>query len=171
MGVQAYLSAVFSHTLLSYPSCKMARFFKEQDIDEFRECFYLYARSGNIRTMDELTVIMRSLGMSPTITELKNYIKDKGGKISFADFLDIMHSHSKKESIPKELLEAFRGMDPHKRGVIPAKDLWHILVKWGEKLSAREVDQIFREANISTNGMVKYEEFVKIVCAPVPDYY
>ena len=33
------------------------------------------------------------------------------------------------------------------------------------------VDQIFREANISTNGMVKYEEFVKIVCAPVPDYY
>ena len=88
--------------------------------------------------MDELTVIMRSLGMSPTITELKTYMKDKGGKVSFADFLDIMHSHTKKESIPKELLEAFRGMDPQKRGVIPAKDLWHILVKWGEKLSARE---------------------------------
>ena len=33
------------------------------------------------------------------------------------------------------------------------------------------VDQIFREANIHPNGMVKYEEFVKIVCAPVPDYY
>lgn len=98
----------------------------------------MYARSGNIRTMDELTVIMRSLGMSPTITELKTYMKDKGGKVSFADFLDIMHSHTKKESIPKELLEAFRGMDPQKRGVIPAKDLWHILVKWGEKLSARE---------------------------------
>jgi len=45
------------------------------------------------------------------------------------------------------------------------------LVKWGEKLSPREVDQIFREANIHPNGQVKYEEFVKIVCAPVPDYY
>ena len=33
------------------------------------------------------------------------------------------------------------------------------------------VDQIFREANIHTNGQVRYEEFVKIVCAPVPDYY
>jgi len=99
----------------------MARFFREQDIDEFRECFYLYARSGQIRTMDELTVIMRSLGMSPTITELKNYMKDKGGKIAFADFLDIMHGHSKKESIPKELLEAFRGMDTRKTGMIPAK--------------------------------------------------
>ena len=71
--------------------------------------------------MDELTVIMRSLGMSPTITELKSYIRDKGGKISFADFLEIMHNHSKKESIPKELLEAFRGMDPQRKGYIPAK--------------------------------------------------
>ena len=68
--------------------------------------------------MDELTVIMRSLGMSPTITELKAYMKDKGGKITFADFLDIMHSHSKKENIPKELIEAFRGMDPQRRGRI-----------------------------------------------------
>ena len=88
--------------------------------------------------MDELTVIMRSLGTSPTITELKSYLKDKGGKISFADFLDIMHSHTKKESIPKELVEAFRGMDPQRKGTIPAKDLWNILVKWGERLSPRE---------------------------------
>merc|ERR1711992_159358 len=137
--------------ILSFPP-NMARHFKEQDIDE-------------------LTVIMRSLGMSPTITELKSFMKDKGGKISFADFLDVMHTHTKKESIPKELIEAFRGMDPQRKGTIPAKDLWNILVKWGERLSPREVDQIFREANISPNGTVKYEEFVKIVCAPVPDYY
>merc|ERR1712119_182656 len=108
MGSPRSLVSVSAVTL---SSLAMARFFREQDIDEFRECFYLYARSGQIRTMDELTVIMRSLGMSPTITELKNYMKDKGGKIAFADFLDIMHGHSKKESIPKELLEAFRGMD------------------------------------------------------------
>merc|ERR1712127_141239 len=161
------------HTTRSteYQGFVMARYFKETDIDEFRECFYLYARSGQITTMDELTVIMRSLGMSPTITELKNYMREKGGRLSFADFLEIMHSHSKKESIPKELLEAFRGMDPGRKGYIPAKDLWHILAKWGEKLSPREVDQIFREANIQPNGRVNYEEFVKIVCAPVPDYY
>ncbi|VVC98147.1 unnamed protein product [Leptidea sinapis] len=48
----------------------MARYFKEQDIDEFRECFYLFARSGQITSLDELTVVMRSLGMSPTIQEL-----------------------------------------------------------------------------------------------------
>lgn len=35
------------------------------------------------------------------------------------------------------------------------------------------VDQIFREANISANpnASVKYADFIKIVCAPIPDYY
>lgn len=47
-------------------------------ISEFRECFFLFARNGHIRTLDELTVIMRSLGMSPTIAELKGYLKEKG---------------------------------------------------------------------------------------------
>lgn len=44
---------------------------------EFRECFYLFARSGQIRSLDELTVIMRSLGLSPTIAELAGYLKSK----------------------------------------------------------------------------------------------
>ncbi len=47
---------------------------------EFRECFYLNARNGSIRTLDELSLIMRSLGMSPTIAELRKYLKDKGNK-------------------------------------------------------------------------------------------
>ena len=46
--------------------------------------------------MDELTVVMRSLNMSPTISELRAYMKSKNGKVSFADFLDIMHQHSTK---------------------------------------------------------------------------
>merc|ERR1711997_288527 len=164
-------SGIETHFTNKLNSPKMARYFKEKDIDEFRECFYLYARNGQIRTMDELTVIMRSLGMSPTIAELRQYMKDKGAKMAFSDFLDIMHTHSKQENIPKELLDAFKGMDVNRKGTIPARDLWHILAKWGEKISPREVDQLFREANIHPNGQVKYEEFVKIVCAPVPDYY
>ena len=59
----------------------------------------MYARSGQIQTMDELTVVMRSLNMSPTIAELRAYMKSKNGRMSFADFLDIMHQHSTKVSI------------------------------------------------------------------------
>uniref|UniRef100_A0A182PSR6 EF-hand domain-containing protein n=1 Tax=Anopheles epiroticus TaxID=199890 RepID=A0A182PSR6_9DIPT len=63
---------------------------------EFRECFYLFARSGHITTLDELTVIMRSLGLSPTIQELTQYLKKKNGRMSFADFLEVMHQHSRR---------------------------------------------------------------------------
>ena len=54
--------------------------------------------------------------------------------------LYIVFLFSKKESIPKELLEAFKAMYSQRRGSIPARDLWNILVKWGEKLSPREGD-------------------------------
>lgn len=58
---------------------------------EFRECFYLFARSGQIRTLDELTVIMRSLGMSPTIAELKTYLKERSKNATF--LLLISHNY------------------------------------------------------------------------------
>lgn len=51
--------------------CTLIFFFSE-----FRECFYLFAREGTINKLDELSVIMRSLGMSPTITELKKYFSE-----------------------------------------------------------------------------------------------
>lgn len=149
----------------------MARYFKEQDIDEFRECFYLFARSGQIKSLDELTVIMRSLGLSPTISELAGYLKQKGGKMSFADFLEVMHIHSRSEDLPREVVNAFKAWDPEGKGVISAKHLRHLLEKWGECLSSKEVDRIFREANVNNNSMVRYEDFVKIACAPIPDYY
>ncbi|CAH0774695.1 unnamed protein product [Bemisia tabaci] len=114
---------------------------------------------------------MRSLGMSPTIAELKKYFKDKGGKLSFPEFLKVMHDHSRVENLPTEVVEAFRAGDTSKKGVISARHLKHLLLRWGEHLSPKEVEQIFREANVMPNSLVKYEDFVKIACAPVPDYY
>ncbi|XP_077302887.1 calmodulin-like protein 4 [Arctopsyche grandis] len=149
----------------------MARYFKEQDIDEFRECFYLFARSGQIRSLDELTVVMRSLGLSPTVAELAGYLNAANGRMTFADFLEVMHAHSRVENLPKEVVDAFRAGDTSKKGTIPASQLRNLLQNFGEGLSSKEVDNVFREANVSNNGLIRYEDFVKIVCAPVPDYY
>lgn len=90
--------------------------------------------------------------------------------MSFADFLDVMHQHSKVENLPDEVIEAFKAAMDNK-GTIPAKQLRHMLQNWGEGLSVREIDNIFREANVQNNGTVHYSDFVKIACAPVPDYY
>lgn len=82
---------------------------------------------------------MRSLGLSPTIQELINYLKKKGGKMSFADFLEVMHQHSKVENLPDEVVAAFKAADPQNTGVIPARQLRNLLQNWGEGLSNREV--------------------------------
>ena len=92
-----------------------------------------------------------------------------GGKLSFADFLDVMHTHSKKEKVPQEILEAFYGSDRSRTGQIAVRDFKHILCGWGEKMDPKSVDQLLREANVSGPYM-KYHEFVRIICAPVPDY-
>ena len=89
-------------------------------------------------SLENSTTVIAILGMNPTKTELTAYMKQKNGKMAFADFLDVMHTHSSKENLPKELLDAFKCYDTQKRGVIHAKDLRRILVKWGEQLSSKE---------------------------------
>lgn len=109
--------------------------------------------------------------------------------MSFSDFLDTVHFHSggkflivdfihysnlilnliAVEKLPKEIMDAFEAADVEKSGKINARVLKNILGNWGERLSSREIDNIFREANVSE--LITYSDFVKICAAPVPDYY
>jgi hypothetical protein len=51
-------------------------------VAEFRDCFSLYAREKSINSTEQLTTIMRSLGFSPTITEVQHYFTEyQKGKI------------------------------------------------------------------------------------------
>ena len=42
-------------------------------IAEFKECFFFHARRGHIGSEQELSLIMRSLGCSPTAQEVSRY--------------------------------------------------------------------------------------------------
>ncbi|GAU94300.1 hypothetical protein RvY_06098-2 [Ramazzottius varieornatus] len=146
----------------------MAQFFNQNEIDEFKECFNLYATKGLITSLAELSKIMRSLGLAPTNKELTSYFQNKD--ISFPAFLDIMHKHKESENAALEILKGFKAMDQRGKGEISAKDLMHILTNTGEKMSRKEVEAIFREGKIAPNGIIQYEDFVKSFTEPVPDY-
>lgn len=47
---------------------------------------------------------MRSLGLSPTVAELAGYLRNANGRMTFADFLEVMHAHSLAENLPKEVI-------------------------------------------------------------------
>ncbi|XP_006758453.1 PREDICTED: calmodulin-like protein 4 isoform X1 [Myotis davidii] len=143
--------------------------------DEYKECFSLYDKQqrGKIKATD-LMVVMRCLGASPTPGEVQRHLQthkiDRNGELDFSTFLTIMHMQIKQEDPKKEILLAMLMADKEKKGYIMASELRSKLMRLGEKLTHKEVDDLFREANIEPNGKVKYDEFIQKIAIPVPDY-
>ena len=130
----------------------------------------MFATKGMITSVTELSKIMRSLSLAPTMNELSSYFQNKGAvlystcvfvkyinntyfllhvlyflmavfptlEVSFPAFLDIMHKHKEAENAAAEISKGFKAMDKRGKGEIPAKDLMHILMNTGEKMSKKE---------------------------------
>lgn len=153
----------------------MAKFLSQDQINEYKECFSLYDKQqrGKIKATD-LIVVMRSLGASPTPGEVQRHLQthkiDRHGELDFSTFLTMMHMQIKQEDPQKEILLAMLMADKEKKGYIMASELRSKLTNLGEKLTHKEVDELFREANIEANGKVKYDEFIQKIAIPVPDY-
>ncbi|XP_076011995.1 calmodulin-like protein 4a [Genypterus blacodes] len=153
----------------------MAKFFTPAQINEFKECFSLYDKKqkGKIDAKDLITV-MRCLGTSPTFGETQRHLQvhkiEKTGELDFSTFLTMMHRQMQQEDPKAEILQALRMTDKQKKGHITASELRAKLTKLGEKLTDKEVDELFREANVRSNGTINYEEFTHMVTLPPVDY-
>lgn len=154
---------------------KMAKFLSQDQINEYKECFSLYDKQqrGKIKATD-LIVVMRCLGASPTPGEVQRHLQthriDRNGELDFSTFLTIMHMQIKQEDPKKEILLAMLMADKEKKGYIMASELRSKLMRLGEKLTHKEVDDLFRETNIEPNGKVKYDEFIHKITIPVVEY-
>uniref|UniRef100_A0A2K6FU83 Calmodulin like 4 n=1 Tax=Propithecus coquereli TaxID=379532 RepID=A0A2K6FU83_PROCO len=100
----------------------------------------------------------------------QDQINDRNGELDFSTFLTVMHTQIKQEDPKKEILLAMLMADKEKKGYIMASELRSKLMRLGEKLTHKEVDDLFREANIEPNGKVKYDEFIHKITLPAQDY-
>lgn len=130
-------------------------------------------QNGKINNKDLITV-MRCLGTSPTPGEIRRHLQvhkiEKSAEVDFSTFLSIMHRQIQQEDPKVEILEALKMTDKQKKGYIEASELRAKLTMLGEKLTNKEVDDLFREAHIKSNGIVKYEEFTAMLTLPPVDY-
>ncbi|CAL8243901.1 unnamed protein product [Lota lota] len=117
---------------------------------------------------------MRSLGTSPTFIEITRHLQvhkiAKQGELDFSTFLTMMHRQMQQEDPKTEILEALKMADKQNKGYIQAAELRAKLTKLGEKLTNKEVDELFKEANVKSNGTVNYEEFTRMMTLPPVDY-
>ncbi|KAM3877418.1 calmodulin-like protein 4a [Diretmus argenteus] len=152
-----------------------AKFFSPAQINEFKECFSLYDKKqkNKIDTKDLITV-MRCLGTSPTLGEIQRHLQvhklEKADELDFSTFLTMMHRQMQQEDPKSEILEALRMTDKQKKGHIQASELRAKLTMLGEKLTNQEVDELFKEGKIKSNGTVNYEELTRMVTLPPIDY-
>eukprot|EP01065_Artemidia_motanka_P021933 TRINITY_DN2614_c2_g1_i1.p1 TRINITY_DN2614_c2_g1~~TRINITY_DN2614_c2_g1_i1.p1 ORF type:complete len:151 (+),score=27.77 TRINITY_DN2614_c2_g1_i1:108-560(+) len=147
----------------------MADLMSQDQIQEFREAFLLFDSdgSGSI-SVDELGEVMRSVGQACSDDEIQRLIKeadmDNNGVIDFPEFLTIMaHRMEKTQDADEDLKETFRFYDINGTGYISPSNLQFAMNKLGLRMTAEEADEMIREADLTGDGVMNYEEFRKMM--------
>jgi calmodulin len=134
----------------------------EEQIAEFREAFSLFDKDGDgIITTKELGSVMKSLGQSPTDTEVQDIIDkvdtDGKGNIDFPEFLMMITRRMYHMHEDVDIRDAFRVFDKDGNGYISAAELRHVMINLGETLTEKEVDEMISEADADGDGQVNYQ--------------
>ena len=148
----------------------MASNLSPKKVKELKEAFALFDKDGNGQiTTEELGDVMRSLGFNPTPAELKDMIHDADrggdGTIQFNEFVTLMTMETDQSDLDMELKGAFDFFDKDKSGFITADELKQAMRTLGEDMRDEDIDEMMRSVDITGDGKVSYEQFVKMMNA------
>merc|ERR1711990_467867 len=92
-------------------------------------------------------------------------------QISFDDFLPILAEVSALPSTgtKEDFIEGMKVFDKESNGCVLAVEIQHVLGSLGEALTQDEVAKVFKDVECNSNGMMKYEDFVKHIMADPAD--
>ena len=142
----------------------------DQQRKDFQDIFDQFDKDkdGKI-SAKELETAMVSMGQNPTNEEIKEMMEEadlnKDGKIDFEEFLSLMTRNSPETQTEDEVINAFRVFDKEGNGLISSAELKHIMMTIGDKMTEEEADEMVNEADIDEDGMINYEEFVRMMMA------
>ncbi|MGB3641300.1 MAG: EF-hand domain-containing protein [Rivularia sp. (in: cyanobacteria)] len=136
----------------------------EEEVAKLWEAFKAFDGdgSGGI-SASELGQVMRSLGQSPSDTELRDMIKevdvDFSGTIDFDEFKTLMVSAQGDRKSRLKL--AFSVFDEDGSGQITTNELHNVMSQFG--LTDKELDQMIKEVDSDGDASIDFEEFMKLV--------
>nr|VZI50524.1 unnamed protein product [Spirometra erinaceieuropaei] len=143
------------------------------EVDDIREVFDLFdfwdGRDGMVDA-SKVPDLLRCTGINPTNSIcLKNGACKNPGEIQykFEEFLSVYQAILRdRPNVTKAMFtELFRTFDRESQGLIDAAQLRAVLVTYGERLSEKEVDEIFAATGVQqeADGNIKYEDFIQKV--------
>ncbi|XP_033736501.1 calmodulin-like [Pecten maximus] len=118
-------------------------------------------------TVENLMLVMKTLGMNPTKEEVEDILKDMDidgdGMINFDDFSKRMKVEMESTEEEAELRNAFKLFDKDKSGKIDFEELRVALSSIGESLTDEQVQKMLQEADRNGDGEIDYEEFITMM--------
>lgn len=139
-----------------------------EEVAQLRDAFSLFDKNGTGQiTKDDMGEVMRSLGLSPTESELQDMINevdiDKSGAIDFSEFLKMMTIKTSESDQMTELREVFKVFDHDQSGTISISELRSVMKSLGENLSDAEIDDMMKAADKDASGTIDFDEFVELM--------
>ncbi|KAF9879007.1 calmodulin [Colletotrichum karsti] len=149
------------------PALKMPHFrLSEEQVKDYKAVFAAWDRDNTDSIdADEFQIAMKSLGLNPSIEEVKELMKEvdpKGkGDINLAEFLQLMSEapapSSKDTDTNKELVAAFKVFDKDNSGSVSPSELRQVLLSLGQRATDEEIEEMIRHADLDGNGSIDCE--------------
>lgn len=138
--------------------------FSQGQIAEFKEGFaFMDADKDGVIGKGDLRQTFNQIGKIVAEKELDEMVNEAPGPINFTQLLTLFAQRMSGQADEDEVvIAAFKTFD--EEGVIDGEKLRHSLMTWGEKFSAKEVDDAFGEFAIDDKGMIDTDSIIELLC-------
>jgi len=133
----------------------------QEEIDQLRETFDDFDGNGDghIRA-GELASIMQGVPKD-RITEYMRAADANGdGRVNFKEFVDMVARKQRDSHEAEELRETFKTFDVDGNGWLDKNEFFMVMQNMGQQLSLQDIDDLWAEADLDSDGKVSWKEFV-----------
>jgi len=141
--------------------------FTQKQVAEFKEGFQIMDRDRDgIINKSDLRAIFDEIGRIAADKELDEMLEEAQAPINFTTFLHMFAQRSSGEVDDDDVVaKAFRTFEAQP-GEIDSEVLRQSLMAFGDKFTAKEVDEAFDQMDIDDDtGMIDSESLVSMLCA------
>jgi len=164
---------------LSFPEClNLGRRLREFEFAEWRSVFQKAdADGGGVLDMQEVQAVIKELGYSLTIEEVKEVVAEveeaadedgeQDGQLDFDEFVTLMMIFKVRDGFSRpdlrELFTTFSRFDHDGGGEIETIELGDMLRFLGHSLSLEEVQKFLGQVDFNESGSLDWREFLRFM--------
>ena len=159
-----YIVDVYNHHKTN--GSTIAEHLTKEQIAEFQEAFALFDSNGDgTIPVEELETVIEVLGLDQQTDTYEAVIRKvatgKKGRINFPQFLRLTQPLLDETDMEGEVIEAFQVLDNDSSGFISVAMMRNIMSNLEENLTEEEINAFINMADVDSNGMIDYKQFIK----------